>query len=202
MRQRLHYTPAQITTNLYTAGGEWALETGIEYRGLYHRYITGEVYTEATWNPKTSKKLVEYINQPTDIHEYKKLKNIQTQFKTPKIYIPTVTDIDRNNGFIMRYFLKKNNENIFLEIDRAQYIDWTVKQLDANIYNAVEIIWAISGNKQSEYKGQLLIPGVIEKNIQALQRAELIVPGISLHVTNLLQFYTDTDFIVPRDINS
>jgi hypothetical protein len=202
MRQRIHYTPAQITTNLYTAGKEWALESGTEYRGLYHRYVTGEVYTEATWNPKISKKLVEYTDQSTDVYEYKKLKTIQTQFKTPTLHVPVVTTADRNTGFIMRYFLKKNNEPIFLEIDQAQYIDWTIKLLDANIYSAIEIKWIIAGNKQTQYVDQVLVPGAFEQNLMTLQQAELVMPGISAYITDPLQLYTDTEFLVPKDINA
>ena len=56
-RQKAYYTIDEITNNLYTTGSEWMLQNFTEYKGLYHTYITGEVYTQAKWNPKTSKKL-------------------------------------------------------------------------------------------------------------------------------------------------
>jgi hypothetical protein len=102
----------------------------------------------------------------------------------------------------MRYFLKKNNEPIFLEIDQAQYIDWTIKLLDANIYSAIEIKWIIAGNKQTQYVDQVLVPGAFEQNLMTLQQAELVMPGISAYITDPLQLYTDTEFLVPKDINA
>ena len=44
------YVPQnRIKTNLYTSGGEYQLEiNGEEYIGFYHRYYTGEVFTERT----------------------------------------------------------------------------------------------------------------------------------------------------------
>jgi len=45
------------------------------------------------------------------------------------------------------------------------------------------------------------VPGVIELNTKEIQRMEQTLPGISKKLTNPLQYYTDTDFVVPRDIN-
>jgi hypothetical protein len=202
MRQRLHYTPSQITNNLYTYGSEWALSDGTEYRGAYHRYSTGEVYTGPEWNEQLSKKLVEYVEQPTNTHIYKTLKNVRTKFVAPVAVIPNITAEQRNSGVITRYFIKKINENIFTEIDQKQYTDWTIDILDSNLYLAISIQWAISGNKQTTFNGAVQTHGVVEKNTIAIAQAELLMPGISLYLTNPLQFYTDTDFVVPKDINA
>ena len=101
-----------------------------------------------------------------------------------------------------RYFLRKINENIFIEIDEQQYIDWTSNIIDSNIYLAAKIQWAITGNKQTTQVGAVLVPGVVEQNIAAASQAERILPGISSYLSNPLQYYTDTDFKVPRDINA
>ena len=58
MRLKLYYTTDEITNNLYTSGMQYMLQDNTEYRGLYHTYLTGEVYTGATWDSKTSKKLI------------------------------------------------------------------------------------------------------------------------------------------------
>ena len=63
-RKKIYYPDSQIQKKLYTQGKEWMeLENWGEYRGYYHKYITGEVFTESEWNPKTSKKLVPYKNR-------------------------------------------------------------------------------------------------------------------------------------------
>ena len=52
---------------------------------------------------------------------------------------------------------------------------------------------------------KLLLPVSITGMIAALLRmhstGERTLPGISKKLNNPLQFYTDTDFVVPRDIN-
>jgi hypothetical protein len=53
MRLKLYYTTDEITNNLYTSGMQYMLQDNTEYRGLYHTYLTGEVYTGATWDSKT-----------------------------------------------------------------------------------------------------------------------------------------------------
>ena len=44
MRNRLHYTPNQITLNLYTTGSQWMTDDGVEFIGPYHTYTTGEIF--------------------------------------------------------------------------------------------------------------------------------------------------------------
>ena len=61
MRLKLYYTADEITSNLYTSGSQFMTEDNVEYRGTYHSYITGEVYTGSTWNAKTSKKLITFL---------------------------------------------------------------------------------------------------------------------------------------------
>ena len=43
------------------------------------------------------------------------------------------------------------------------------------------------------------MPGVKAKNKKAITKSK--IPGLSAKLTNLLEFYTDTDFLVPADIN-
>ena len=84
MRQKQIYKESEITTDLYTWGEEWQTEDGVEYKGLYHKYTTGEIYTQPVWNELSSKKLVKYqIPDIPIIALYKTLhKNkIQTNYK-------------------------------------------------------------------------------------------------------------------------
>lgn len=202
MRKRLHYTPNQITFNLYTTGSQWMTEDGVEFLGPYHTYTTGEIYSQSKWNEKTSKKLVPLVLESTDNYVYKQLKTIQTKFDTPQSTQPIITIQARNTGFITRYFLKKSNESIITEVDESQYDKWGIQKIDSNIWNATQITWYITGNLHDELQHGVLVQGVIEKNLQEIQRAEIEVPGISLVLTNPVQYYSDTDFVVPKDINS
>lgn len=202
MRRRLHYTPNQITNNLYTTGSEWMTETGVEYIGPYHTYTTDETFTEASWNPNTSQKLIPFVSELTANHVYRQLKTIQTKFTAPTVYYPVITESDRKFGFITRYFLKCVNQNFFIEINEQQYTDWTINKIDANLYTAGQLTWKITGNLKTETVNGVAIPGVTEHNINAIAQLEFNMPGISLILSNPTQYYTDIDFIAPKDINA
>jgi len=202
MRNRLHYTPNQITLNLYTTGSQWMTDDGAEFIGPYHTYTTGEIYSESKWNAKTSKKLVPLVLHATDNHVYKQLKTVQTKFDNPQPIQPVITEQDKATGFITRYFLKKTNEYVITEIDEPQYDKWVIQEIDSYIWTAKKITWYITGNLHDEMQNGVLAPGVIEKNFQEIRRAETELPGISLILTNPIQYYSDSDFVIPKDINS
>ena len=64
-RKKIYYPDAQIEKNLYTRGKEWMfIDSWQEYIGYYHRYSNGEVYTEREWDPKRSRRLVVYKENP------------------------------------------------------------------------------------------------------------------------------------------
>jgi hypothetical protein len=195
--------PEEITTNLYTTGGRFQTEDGVEYKGSYHQYITGEVYTGATWNVATSKRLVRLeTTLPRDI-TYGKLKSkLRTKFVTPQSVNRTPSVSDYKTGYFDRYFLKKCNVLIFLEVDSLQYTAWQSGLIDSAAFNAVTFRWFISGNIEDTRTATSTQPGVRTKNITQIQYAQQQLPGISLVLTDPLQYYADADYSVPRDINS
>ena len=200
MRQKAYYTIDEITNNLYTSGGEWMLRDYTEYSGLYHKYITGEAYTQAEWNPKTSKKLIKYEEPNNNTFSYNILKpKIKTKYNSIQTYYPKIGTKERKVGIITRYFIKRINSNNIIEIDEDQFKDYSSKKIDPNINIADRIRWSVSGNIEDEYKGNIFIPGVKTKNQKAITKSK--IPGLSAKLTNLLEFYTDTEFIVPADIN-
>jgi hypothetical protein len=201
MRQRLHYTPSQITKNLYTTGSEWMTDDQREYIGPYHTYITGEVFTETEWVPTKSKKLVALVIESDATKKYKELKTVQTSFKTPNTFIPVVTEADRKAGFITRYFLKKVNQQQIIEVDSTQYTSWQTREIDNNIYSGVQIKWTITGPMQDTFQNGVLTKGVVTKNIEAMRTVETKFPEIFDVLTNPIQYYSDTDFLVPNYIN-
>jgi hypothetical protein len=200
-RLKLKYRESEIQNNLYTFGDEWMTNDNLEYKGLYHRYIlTNETYTGGTWDASTSKPLRPLIKLHPNIKTYQELSN-QPQ-ATYDAILPiqvTITSADIKNGYINRYFLKKVNEFIFIEISKQQYESYQSK-LDNNLYLADTCQWYIVGPIESTMS-PIKKPGVIELNTREIQRMEQTLPGISKKLTNPLQFYTDTDFVVPRDIN-
>lgn len=204
MRIRSYYNDNEILSNLYTFGGEWQTQDGVEYKGLYHKYIpTGEIYTEGKWNQNTSKKLVKLEKLSADAKIYRSLRpdiKIGTQTILPLFtYKPQPSDY--TTGYITRYFLKKVNEDYIYEVDDIQYYDQLGNVIDLHLYTGAIVKWYISGETNDVVRGNVTTYGVINKNKKALKDAELQMPGISKLVTDVLQYYSDTDYIVPSDIN-
>lgn len=202
MRIRTFYMPDEIITNLYTSGGEFETEDGKEYRGMYHRYLTNEIYTEANWDPRLSKKLkplIRKINKDTPYADLKR--NLKTNFLQPTPVLINVSQADRKAGYVSRYFLKKINESLFIEIDALQFKAWQNGRIDPNSYFGVEIRWYVSGLVNDEKQGVVLIKGVYTKNTEQIAYAERFLPGISSILTDPLQYYADDTFIIPPDIN-
>ena len=69
------------------------------------------------------------------------------------------------------------------------------------MYIAVQLQWFITGNIDDSTIRGVFIPGVISKNKSAVNIASNTIPDITLILTNLTQYYTDTDYSVPVDIN-
>jgi hypothetical protein len=199
-RIKLKYSKSEIENNLYTFGAEWMTADKIEYKGVYHRYnITNEVYTGATWNESISKPLYAYVIEPASITEYKKIRSINTKYDSIIPIQINITPDDIKLMYITRYFLKKANEQIYYEISRTQYTTYQ-SNLDTNLYLAGSCKWYIAGERETVYQ-PVYKPGVIELNTSAINELQKTLPGISQKLTNPLQYYTDTDFVVPRDIN-
>lgn len=202
MRRRLYYTDKQITKNLYTTGSEWQTEDGVEYIGSYHTYITSETYTQSDWNEATSKKLVKYEQANQNVVRYQKLKNIALKFETPQPSIVRITNQDRLNGFITRYIAKKYNETKIIETDKLQFDKWLENKIDQNIWQIIPVYWKITGALETQIKGNVTTLGVREYNTKTVTELQSVISGISSFLNNPIQYYTDLEFNVPRDINN
>jgi len=206
MRTKTFYADNEIVTDLYTFGTEWQLPDGVEYIGLYHKYTTtNEIYTGPVWNASTSKKLTKYESPDSKkINVYKKLQsNLKLKFAAPAEIYPEPTTADILKTYFTRYFIKKQNESRILEINKQQFDDWSTSKIDPIMYTAVSINWYIVGPKTTEIVNKITTLGVQEKNKLELLRAELKLVGMLKKLNdNLLQYYTDTDFIIPPDINA
>ncbi len=202
-RLKLYYPADEITTDLYTSGLELMTQDNVEYIGFYHRYITGEIYTEATWNSRTSKKLIPYRAQTKEVSSiYKTLKpDIKVKYASLYALTPQPTKTDIRNGFMLRYFIKQQNANTILEIDKLQFDSWKNNGIDRKLYLAVQLTWYISGPIEDINNGTIIIPGVQTKNEKQIKFASQTINNISSYLTDTLQFYTDNDYSTPVDIN-
>ena len=201
-RLKLKYSVNEITNNLYTFGKEWMTENDVEYIGLYHTYTTGEVYTRPLWDEQLSVKLVVYNDIATSIYKYNKLKpNIKATHTSIQPHQVIVSAAEYKTGYITRYFAKKRNENLIIEVNASQYADWDSGKIDNVLYDMTQIKWWVSGNIDDTF-GVVNTIGVKTKNKQAVQLAEKKLTGISSKLSNYTQYYADTIVVVPKDINA
>ena len=202
MRLKITYSPDEITNNLYTFGQEFMTDDLVEYIGLYHTYSTGEIFTEPSWNSKKSTQLIEYEDTKTTKFQYNQLKLINTSFISPTQYQAENSITVPNQEQIQRYFVQQKNDlNNIIEIDSAQYDLVINKRIDSNIYSSIRLTWYITGPMYDIVTNNTTQLGVISKNRQSVINVERQMPGIATKLSNLLEFYTDSDFVVPRDIN-
>ena len=168
-----YYPLSQITSNLHTNGGEFVyINTLTPYVGFYWKNSKGKYYTGKTPQDVPTQELTAYVdpvnetfnnaNAPSPINKvnylstYDKLKSIDS-FKVTYApsFSPTLpTQQDYANGEMRRYFCKKTNEIIYLEVSKDTY-DKLVKQ-DSTIlwqlYLPFNLPWQLTGSKEQVYK--------------------------------------------------
>lgn len=201
MRIKSFYSSNEITIDLYTTGSEWMTSDNNEYIGLYHKYTTGEVYTQPKWDKNKSVKLIKYIELNQDSKTYKIITNVKLNYSSFKTHNVNINKEDIDIGYINRYIFKKINENKFYEVDNETHDMYSQNKIDPNIYVAKKIQWYITGEISDTQNGLITIQGARSKNIDTIKQAELTMPNLSLYLSNPLQYYTDTDVIIPTDIN-
>lgn len=200
-RLRLQYAKDEIITDQYTYGNELMYEDTIQYIGPYHRYTTGETYTGPIWDESTSKKLVEYQDTTSLLYRYKQLNTIRINSNSFTNYLVELKYNDYIIGHIDRYFIKKLNDGVITEISKLTYDEYNGSKIDQNLYKVINVKWVIAGPPETIIINGITKIGVDEQNRSTLITAERKLPGIATKLNNLLEFYTDTDYKVPADIN-
>jgi hypothetical protein len=203
MRKKAFYSDQEIIKNLYTTGKEWMLNDYTEYVGQYHRYTTGEVYTQPVWNQLLSEQLVAYQELTQDIKTYKSLKSISTSYENNiKSYKPIISQDAKKSGSIIRYFIKRYDSENVIEISADTYNQYTRNQIDNNIYQTTSIEWIVSDTySKIDFNAEpsMQIQQFNKKTIYDLSQPWVVLRN---YLTNYLELYIDTTITVPKDINS
>jgi hypothetical protein len=176
----MYYPKSQIVTNLYTNGQEYIIKSTSEnYIGNYWKTSDGKFFTGKTPDDINIQELISFsdtlpknnldtlntstqtpeasevfVNSPI-ISEYNK---INSEFSTSKFlplsFNPQPTQDDYNLGEFTRYFCKKTNELIYIEINKDTY-DKLLGQEPTylwQLYTPFKYQWIISGDKETVYK--------------------------------------------------
>ena len=168
-KQKPVYTPpAKIRDSLYTEGLEYMYaDTLEEYKGMYHIYPNGAVYTEVNYRPDTSKPLIEYVPQVapiTNLDEdgndigtesfnnslyYKLTEKRFNNHYQPPYYFPEPTEKDYDKGSMERYFALRINDNAdLIEISPDEFERKNNENkpgIDEELYKFLKLQWTIDG---------------------------------------------------------
>jgi len=200
----MYYPLSQITSNLHTNGGEFAYaNTKQEYIGYYYKTSKGEHFTGKTPQDGPNELLITYSKDGgaeitiqnniysfvnTDSFEVTKYINITKQSPVapyPPTYSPTFpTQQDYTNGEMRRYFCKKTNEVIYLEINKDTYDK--LKAQNPNyvwqLFTPIKYQWVISGDKKEVFK--------INKNVTKYMMDNFKLPFLDKFLNeNYLRFW-------------
>jgi hypothetical protein len=164
----MYYPKSQITTNLYTNGGEFIyVSSQAQYIGYYYKTSSGKYFTGRTPQDAPNLELksisidvdintlpVSYsipINTSDDnVENYNNLKNNdRILLFSPTYYQPQPTSQDYQIGEFQRYFVKKSNELIYIEVNKITYEAILNKSSNWVWYDylAFNLPWSISGDK-------------------------------------------------------
>jgi len=186
-----YYPKSQITTDLYTNGNELFLQSdGSPYTGYYYKTSNGSYYSGKTPQDTPSVKLIplsvlnniqtnnnpnlQYINSSQESIDYPLFKDATILLP---YYSPTIpSQQDYQIGEFRRYFCKKTNEIIYLEINKDIY-DKLVKK-DSTVafqyYQPFNISWQLTGDKEQVFK--------INRNIVELTMKQQKLPQFDLYL--------------------
>ena len=116
---------------------------------------------------------------------YSKLNTVPPTFVYAKEFLTAPSDSDYKRGFFVRYFVKRVNDGVIIEVNRENY-----ESITAALYESVDIRWEIAGTKNNVYSnGKLQSSGVTEKNTKSIKTAEKVMPGITNKLINPTQFF-------------
>ena len=184
----LYYPKSQIKSNLFTNGNEYILSTTKEeYKGFYYETSNGNKFTGK--NPNDGNNIL-LIPQPTPIQQLIQIPYpedspiviqtteiipLQSIEYTPTI-LPTVRSIpqfnpttpttqDYQNEQFNRYFCKKNNELIYIEIDNPTYqlLQNKSSTIAWDLYTPTTISWKIGDQAYLQNQSSVL---AIEQNLK------------------------------------
>jgi hypothetical protein len=207
----MYYPKSQIKTNLLTRGGEFIIaSSGQDYKGYYYMTSNGQAYSGKTPND-TPTQLLQTISQVSSLSavasdaepgiggsissdisifslpfNYVISTNLDTSKSptTPKQSYPVVTENDYKLGEFQRYFIKKSNEPIFLEISLEDYRKYVNQDRSVmfELYIPFQINWALTGEKEQVYQ--------TNQNIVAKTERDQNLPGFTQYFRDrFTQFY-------------
>ena len=180
----MYYPQSQIKTNLYTSGNEFALKSSpsIPYKGFYYKVSTGKLFTGKSPQDSGNLPLIPLKGKDLNLSSLTtpSVKSpITTTSIQPNLAIPPPperflplynalipTEEDYKIGEFQRYFCKKTNELLYLEIDKDtfQQLSDEDPKIAFDLYNPISTPWSLTGTPQSVFDTNKKVIALIERN--------------------------------------
>jgi len=200
----MYYPKSQIKTNLYTNGDELVyLSNQQSYQGYYFKTSTGQYFTGRTPDDLPNVELISNLatstfptqpNQPnysviintteTDNLIYNNQIQPSEILISPTYNSPSPTTQDYQTGEFRRYFCKKTNEILYLEINQETYDKLALKdpQYQYTLYIPFYIPWRLTGPQADVYR--------TNRNITILTSQKLQLPQFGRYLKDdYLKYY-------------
>ena len=193
----MYYPKSQIKNNLYTNGDEYVLSTTQQsYKGYYYETSNGGKYTGKFPDDGSNILLIELTpssdapgkNNPIltlAISQYNT--NIQPERFLPLPIQTLPTQKDKDLGSFPRYFCKKNNENLYIEINKEQFtkLQNRDKTIAWDLYTSLQVIWQIKGDKTQTYNAN-------KNNITLIEQKNKWYGFTKYFKDNFLKYYLES----------
>ena len=184
-----YYPKSQVKTDLYTKGGQFQLKsTKQEYIGYFWKNSKGEIYSKKNPNvlgteqleviPKIPPSTINTIIYSKGNNEYNNLKkvNISDSLIIPSYTKPNPTLEDYKIGNFVRYFDKKTNDLLYIEISKDIFDKLKNKnqQYAYKSYLIFSLTWTIVGSKQKVSQTNKNIIAFTEQNYNIVGLGEYL----------------------------
>ena len=186
----MYFPKTQIKPNLKANPGEFITSQGKEYVGDYFKTSKGDFFTGKSPSNPPNNPIYEVSSQ--DFTKEKETK--QTSYfiedgkriapaplpPTPSPTLPTKQDY--KTGQMIRYFVKKSNESIFVEIQKDEYNKFSQddSSVQHQLYIPFSLSWVIRGEKDEVEK--------LNKNITILKQGQQKLFGLTKYIKNYCLF--------------
>lgn len=186
----MYFPESQITPNQYTNGGEFQIKsTGQDYKGYYFITSTGQRYTGRNQNDNPVLELTSLISDTVNINPnlpevttltdyiYNNLITAPTGIVFKPAYNPNIpTQQDYQIGEYRRYFCKKTNEIIYLEINQNTFDKLATQSPDIlwQYYFPFFLPWNLTGVKDQV--------ATVNRNIVLLTMKNLSLPQFDAYL--------------------
>jgi hypothetical protein len=122
-----------------------------------------------------------------DLNRYSQIAtSIGSDFREKRIspHIPTLTELDYERGYIVRYFIQKANDTQS-RITEVDYIGYKKFVGDA-FYTTVSLDWKVKGTDEE----------IKECNFKSIKTGIDKMPLLSSYLPNLIQFKKKKDLVI------